>query len=149
VSDTPFGLAPTDTPEPGTFEAIFAALDASSLARIGPARPRLLVIPVRNDAGMVAGGLWGSTLFEWLRVDMLFVPKPLRGRGVGRALMALAEREAGGRGCRGAYVDAFSFQAAPFYRKLGYAVFGELDDFPPGHSRLYFCKRFETAGPRP
>jgi hypothetical protein len=33
-----------------------------------------------------------------------------------------------------------SFQAPDFYRKLGYEEFGRLDDFPPGHSRLFFRK---------
>jgi GNAT superfamily N-acetyltransferase len=144
VTATPFGLVPTDSPEPGTFQAIFRALEASSRPLIGPVRSRLLVIPIRDDSGTVAGGLWGSTLFEWLRVEMLFVPSPLRGLGVGTALMALAERDARERGCRGAYVDTFSFQAAPFYQKLGFTLFGVLDDFPPGHSRLYFRKHFQA-----
>lgn len=134
-----------ESPEPGTFEAIYAALEASSVALIGPARPRLLVIPVRSDAGRVAGGLWGYTLFEWLHVQMLFVPEPLRGMGIGAALMASAEVEARERGCRGAYVDAFSFQAAAFYEKIGFTVYGTLRDCPPGHDRLYFCKRFAAA----
>lgn len=147
MTDTPFGLVPSDSPEPGTFDAIFNALEASSKPRIGPVRPQLLAIPIRDDAGHVAGGFWGKTLFQWLQVEMLFVPAPLRGLGVGRALMTLAEREARARGCWGAYVDTFSFQAAPFYRKLGYTPFGVLEDFPPGYSRLYFHKRFDAPPP--
>jgi len=73
----------------------------------------------------------------------LFVPEKLRGLGVGSALMASAEAAARERGCRGAHVDTFSFQAAPFYRKLGFTLFGVLDDFPPGYSRLFFRKRFD------
>jgi GNAT superfamily N-acetyltransferase len=138
-------VAPSDAPAPGTFEAIFTALEASSLAVIGPAQPRLLVIPIHNDNGAVAGGLWGYTLFAWLHIQMLFVPEPLRGMGVGAALMASAETEARARGCRGACVDTFSFQAAPFYRRLGFTLFGKLDDCPPGHDRLYFCKRFDPG----
>jgi GNAT superfamily N-acetyltransferase len=145
VTDTPFGLVPTDSPEPGTFQAIFQALEGSSLSLIGPARPRLLVIPIRDDAGSVAGGFWGTTLFRWLRVEMLFVPEPLRGLGVGTALMALAERDARARDCVGAYVDTFSFQAPAFYTKLGFTPFGVLDGVPPGHSRIYFRKHFDTA----
>lgn len=143
---TPFGLLPSDAPEPGTFEAIFRALEASSRPLIGPLDRRLLVIPISDDAGRVAGGFWGSTLFQWLQVEMLFVPQPLRGLGVGSALMALAERDARARGCLGACVDTFSFQAAGFYEKVGFTRFGVLDDFPPGHSRLYFRKYF-TASP--
>ena len=133
-----------DRPEPGTFEAIFQALDADSEALIGPTKLHWLVLPIRNDDGMVAGGFWGCTTFRWLHVQMLFIPEPLRGQGVGSALMASAEAEARERGCIGAHVDAFSFQAAAFYRKLGYARFGVLHDFPPGYDRVFFCKRFDT-----
>lgn len=145
MSDDCSAFAASDSPPPGTFEAIYAALEAHSLALIGPARPRLLVIPIRDDNGSVAGGLWGYTLFQWLHVQMLFVPEPLRRLGVGAALMASAEAEARERGCRGAYVDTFSFQAAPFYRKIGFTLFGKLDDCPPGHDRLYFHKRLDAA----
>ncbi len=139
------GFVASDTPDAGTFEAIFEALDATSRPLVGSVWPRLLVIPMRDDAGAVAGGLWGCTVFEWLHVQMLFVPEKLRGRGVGSALMAAAEAAARERGCRGAYVDTFSFQAAPFYRKLGFTPFGVLDDFPPGHQRVFFRKRFGAA----
>ena len=138
------GLVPSDSPQPGMFEALYAALDTCSRALIGPARPRLLVIPIKNDAGAIAGGLWGYTLFEWLHVQMLFVPEPLRGLGIGSALMAAAEAEARARGCRGAHVDTFSFQAVPFYQKLGFSLFGKLEDCPPGHDRLFFQKRFRA-----
>jgi GNAT superfamily N-acetyltransferase len=148
LTDTLSGFAPSDSPEAGTFEAIFAALDASSRSLVGPAQPRLLVIPIRDDGGAVVGGFWGCTLFQWLHVQMLFVPEALRSLGVGSALMASAEAGARGRGCRGAYVDAFSFQAGPFYRKLGFTLFGVLDDFPPGYQRLYFRKRFDAAPER-
>jgi len=140
-----FGLVPSDTPQAGTFEAIFAALDANSSPLIGPAAPRLLVIAIRDAEGAVTGGLWACTSFEWLHVEMLFVPASLRGLGVGSALIATAEAEARNRGCRGAYLDAFSFQAAGFYRRLGFAQFGVIDDFPPGHQRLYFRKLFKAA----
>jgi GNAT superfamily N-acetyltransferase len=136
-------LAPSDHPAPGTFEAIFRALDANSRPVIGPVLPRLLVIPIHDDNGCVAGGLWGCTLCQWLHVQMLFVPEALRGRGVGSALMTLAETEARSRGCLGVHVDALSFQATAFYPKIGYTVFGVLEDFPPGHRRVFFHKRFD------
>ncbi len=111
---------------------------------LGPAQPRLLVIPIHDDDGSVAGGFWGYTLFQWLHVQMLLVPEALRRQGVGSVLMTSAETEARRRGCLGALVDAYGFQAAPFYQKIGYTVFGVLDNYPPGHNRLYFCKRFDA-----
>jgi GNAT superfamily N-acetyltransferase len=142
LNESPFGIIPFDTPPPGTFEAISRALDASSRNLIGPMRSRLLVIPIHDDDGAVAGGFWGCTVFQWLHVQLLFIPKPLRGRGIGSALMTSAETEAGRRGCIGSHVTSFSFQATPFYEKLGYTGFGQLDDYPPGHNLLFLRKRF-------
>lgn len=131
----------SDTADRGVFEAIFKALDGASRDVVGPVHPRLLVIPIRDAAGEVTGGFWGVTLFRWLEVEMLFVPAALRGQGIGSALMASAEAEARARGCIGVRVDTFSFQAAPFYRKIGFSEFGALDDCPPGHQRVFFQKR--------
>ena len=135
---------PTDTPEPGALQCIFEALGSSSEAIIGPAEPRLLVIPIHDDAGIVRGGLWGWTMFQWLNISLLFVPEPLQRRGIGSLLMAKAEQEARDRACRGAHLTAFSFQASGFYEKRGYSRFGVLDDLPPGHRQIYFAKRLDS-----
>jgi GNAT superfamily N-acetyltransferase len=73
-------------------------------------------------------------------VELLFVPKEYRGAGLGTELMRLAEEEARRRGCRGAWLDTFSFQARGFYERLGYSVFGTIGDHPPGHSRFFMKK---------
>jgi GNAT superfamily N-acetyltransferase len=134
-------LVVSEAADRGIFDAIFAALDAASAPVIGPARGRLLVIPLRDPAGAVVGGFWGVTLFHWLEVEMLFVPDAMRGRGVGTALMAAAEAEARARTCQGIRVDAFGFQSVGFYRRAGFSLFGVLDDCPPGHQRLFLQKR--------
>jgi len=59
--------------------------------------------------------------------------QPADSNGRGRAMR---------RGCSGAWLDAFSFQARGFYEKLGYAVFGSIEDYPPGHSRFFLKKTF-------
>jgi GNAT superfamily N-acetyltransferase len=128
---------------PGVFDAIFRALDACSAPVIGAARPRLLVIPIREDNGAVTGGLWAHTLFGWLHIEMLVVPEKRRLQGLGSALLGSAEAEARSRGCFGALVDTLSFQATPFYRKHGFEPFGVLEDCPRGHQRLFLQKRFD------
>jgi GNAT superfamily N-acetyltransferase len=75
-------------------------------------------------------------------VELLFVPESLRRGGLGRRLMRDAEEEAIRRGCRGAWLDTFSFQARGFYERLGYAAFGLIEDYPPGHSRIFLKKTF-------
>ncbi|MGC2619782.1 MAG: GNAT family N-acetyltransferase, partial [Acidobacteriaceae bacterium] len=100
-----------------------------------------LVISVSDhDSGEVIGGLWGSTSYGYLHIDMLIVPESLRGTGLGSRMMQQAEDEALRRGCHGSYLETFDFQARGFYERLGYKVFGQLEDTPPGHTR-YFLKK--------
>jgi ribosomal protein S18 acetylase RimI-like enzyme len=68
------------------------------------------------------------------------VEKSERGRGLGRRLMAEAERLAKERGCVGVYVDTFDPRAAAFYENLGFTRAGEIDGLPPGHSRFFYRK---------
>ena len=149
IRPNPYGdtqkLVPVARPTMEVFRAIFHALDAHSRPVIGPAERELFAIPLHDHDGTVTGGIWASTLFRWLNVELLFVPEDLRGRGVGSALLAAAETEAMRRDCLGAFVDTASFQAPGFYQRLGYTLYGRLGDFPPGHERLYFRKLFGTG----
>jgi GNAT superfamily N-acetyltransferase len=87
------------------------------------------------------GGLWAQSYYDWLFVDLLVVPKRLRGQGIGTELLGRAEAEARARGCVGVWLDTFSFQAPTFYPRHGYAVFGEIANYPAPHRRLFLSKR--------
>jgi GNAT superfamily N-acetyltransferase len=101
-----------------------------------------------RDRERVVAGLAGETYAGWLFIRYLWVGDALRGKGIGRELMAGVERRALERGCHSAWVDTFSFQAPGFYRKLGYEVFGEVD-WSPDHKRFFLQKRLTpwTKGP--
>ncbi len=107
---------------------------------------RDLAAVARDQSGMVVGGLLGQTNAGWLFVAALWVAAPYRGRGVGTALLREAEREARARDCLGVYLDTYSFQARPFYERLGYTLFGTLPDCPPGEAKYYLYKRLDKVG---
>jgi GNAT superfamily N-acetyltransferase len=88
----------------------------------------------------VLGGLLGMVWGGWLHIKILWIAEPARGKGNARKLMQRAEDYARKRGCRGAFLDTFSFQARPLYEKLGYTVFGEIKDCPPGHAHYFLSK---------
>jgi GNAT superfamily N-acetyltransferase len=103
--------------------------------------PQSLAVFIRNnESGRVIAGLKGSTHWEWLRIKLLAVHKSARNKGLGTQLLNAAEKEALQRGCKFAFVDTYSFQALPFYKKCGYEVFGELPEYPTGHSRIFLRK---------
>ncbi|WP_051960796.1 GNAT family N-acetyltransferase [Devosia riboflavina] len=93
------------------------------------------------ETGAVDGGLTARITFGRMFVELLFVPERLRGQGLGRKLMERAEVVAREHGCGGIWLDTYSFQAPEFYKKLGYTVFGELTDYPPGSSRYFLHKQ--------
>jgi GNAT superfamily N-acetyltransferase len=110
---------------------------------VGPHGFKPLSLVVRRQAGgEPVGGAFGWCYGAWYFLHYLYLPDDLRGGGLGARLIARLEAEARARGCIGAWVDTFSFQARPFYEKQGYAVFGTIPDQPPGHARHFLFKRF-------
>ncbi|TLU70471.1 GNAT family N-acetyltransferase [Lichenicoccus roseus] len=93
----------------------------------------------------VIGGLWGDSAWGYLHIELLVVPEAMRGTGIGRTLLQRAEEEALCRGCHQVWLDTFSFQARGFYEKLGYSVFGTLEDYRVGHSRMFLRKTIAPA----
>ncbi len=135
-----FTIRLTDTRDEAVRAAILAPLVAYNHAKTGRDDPRALVLTLEDSTKRVVGGLWGRTAYDWLFVELLFVPESARGNGVGTDLLRRAEREAIARGCHSAWLDTFEFQARGFYERLGYTCFGELANYPAGSSR-YFLKK--------
>jgi GNAT superfamily N-acetyltransferase len=100
-----------------------------------------LAIFLRDGRDAILGGACGHVWGRWLDLSFLWVAEPLRGRGYGRKLLEAAEEEARSQGCRGVYLDTFSFQARPFYERQGYEVVANIPDYPPGHSFHVLTKK--------
>lgn len=90
-----------------------------------------------TDENLIAG-LVAVTYWKTLYIDMLWVADAMRKQGIGAALMAQTEDEARLRGSTFAWLRTFT--ARDFYLKLGYEVFGALDDHPPGHTYFFMRK---------
>ena len=108
--------------------------------------PVPLAVLVRDETDAVVGGLVGRTTAAWLYVELFWLPETLRGAGLGRRVMMAAEAEAVQRDCIGVHLDTYDYQAPGFYQKLGYEVFGSIEDHPPGHTRFWMRKRFANSG---
>lgn len=111
---------------------------------------RALGIFVEDEKGNKQAGIVAETVGNWMYIQMLWVDESLRGKDVGTQLIVEAEEEAKARGCRYSLVDTFSFQARPFYERMGYHMQMALEDYiadsrapedaPSTHTRFFLTK---------
>lgn len=124
-----------------TREAVINGLSAHNAAVAGPRNSVPLALSLRDDNGVLVGGLIGELKWQWLHIDLLWIDENHRGAGHGEALVAMAEQAAREHGARGVYLSTMSLQAPGFYPKLGYRECGLMEDYPvAGHRIHHFAK---------
>ena len=138
--------APTES----DLEEIKTALRNFNRNFIPQSKFRALGIFVEDEKGNKQAGIVAETVGNWMYIQMLWVDESLRGKDVGTQLIAEAEEEAKARGCRYSLVDTFSFQARPFYERMGYHMQMALEDYiadsrapedaPSTHTRFFLTK---------
>jgi ribosomal protein S18 acetylase RimI-like enzyme len=134
-------------PDAATREAILGGLIAFNQTFLVPGLEiQNLAVGIRDASSQeIVGGLWGRTGWEWLTVELVFVPESLRRQGIASRLLGIAEDEARRRGCHSAWLDTLNVEALNLYERLGYRRFGELKDFPAGQNRYFLQKRLTPA----
>lgn len=130
--------------DPRAESVVVAGLDAYNREKIGRVDHQSLDVLVRDpDSGEIVGGIVGHTSLGLFFLDLFYLPKELRGGGLGARLMAQAEDEARRRGCTAAFVYTVTFQAPQFYEKHGYCRFGEIACPPDGATRIFLTKTLD------
>lgn len=121
--------------------AITNGLTAYNREVFGRVDSLILDILVRDDnSGGVVGGLLGHSSLGMLFLDLFYLPRQLRGAGLGSRVIALAEEEGRQRGCTAAFVYTVTFQAPGFYQRHGYRRLGEVACPPDGATRIFLTK---------
>jgi GNAT superfamily N-acetyltransferase len=128
-------------------DALQDAIDQHNMDVTGERDFWPVALCLRDPSGRLCGGLTGAIWARWLHIKVLWVEQALRHGGYGTQLLAAAEAYAYERGARHAHLSSFSFQAPAFYIKHGYEVFGQLPDYPSGHSQLFLRKRLSARTP--
>src|SRR5919201_4305290 len=134
-----------EDPRPEERRVVVDGLLAFNVAVIGDPEFVSFGVFLRDDDGAARGGLLARIQWRWMYVEKFWLPAELRGGGAGSRLLRAAEQYARSRGCVGAYLDTFEFQALPFYEKQGYTLFGTLDGYPPGYRQFFLRKSLGDA----
>ncbi len=139
TADSPTIVIPP-TPDRADHKILYDTLVDFEAEKAGPPEITPVAILLKDGDGRTVGGLWGNSVFRWLVVELFIVPERFRHLGLGTKIMMEAEAIARQRGCIGMWLDTYSFQAPDFYRKLGFEIFGQVDDHPPGEARIFMRK---------
>lgn len=95
---------------------------------------------LKDENGLVRGGLLGEVCWNWLEIHTLIVDEETRKFGYGSKLLMEVEQIALEKKCDFIKVDTLSFQALDFYEKNGYQVFGSIDNVGRDFTHYYLKK---------
>ena len=142
---TEFVFSVHDMPDPGAAAVVDQGLgdfndEAAPLHEVTP-----LMCFVRDASGRVIGGAVGRTWGACCELQQMWVEPSLRQHGLGTRLVKMFEQRAAERGCRTFYLDTFSFQARPFYERLGYSVATTIAGFGHGIEKYLMVRREPPA----
>ncbi|WP_057831302.1 GNAT family N-acetyltransferase [Colwellia sp. TT2012] len=107
---------------------------------VGFEKDTKFAVLAKDENGKVLGGIRANAFWNYCTIELLWLSKEARGLGLGSNLMEAAEKFAKDKGFGYMRTETLSFQAKPFYEKLGYKVFGELPDYPKGHTTYCLVK---------
>ncbi|WP_422657619.1 GNAT family N-acetyltransferase [Paenibacillus sp. EC2-1] len=95
---------------------------------------------LKNDNGDIIAGLNSAVCWNWMEIEFLWVEEENRKNGIGKKLLAEAEKIARSKNCTFIKLNTFSFQAPEFYKKYGYKEIAIIENAPLGCNHYYFKK---------
>lgn len=143
--DEEYTIVYVDNPEQSVRGIIEHGLDRHSRHQAVETEFQHLCFVLYDPDQEIVGGVIGDISWGWLHIELLWVEEKLRDRGYGHHLLTHVENKALQLGAKSVYLNTFSFQALDFYQQQGYKVFGELQDYPPGHQRYFLTKKLDAA----
>ena len=122
------------------FKALLDGMRVFNRAAIPDLYSRKITVAIRDDAGALRGGTIGRIAGDSMYIEVVWTDDSVRGTGLGRRMMLLLEAEAKASGAGESWLYTMSFQAKPFYEKLGYRQFAELPWQHGKHARHFMRK---------
>ncbi|HEY8660790.1 MAG TPA: GNAT family N-acetyltransferase [Hanamia sp.] len=102
--------------------------------------PKPLNFVMKDSEDKIIAGI-NAIFYRFIAyVDVLWVDDFYRGKGLGKTLYQKVEKEAQKLGAKLIHLETLEFQAKDFYIKLGFEVYGILENFPPGHTKYSLKK---------
>ncbi|MEM8796604.1 MAG: GNAT family N-acetyltransferase [Pseudomonadota bacterium] len=89
----------------------------------------------------LTAGLKGEIIFKSAHISELWVDESRRGQGLASRLLQRAESHARARGCIRMHLETRNKKARALYERLGYVVFGVLENYEGENAFCYLEKK--------
>jgi GNAT superfamily N-acetyltransferase len=133
-------------PDQATKRTVQNGLSDANVQSTGDGMFGSVFVSARDSSSTVIGGVVGEGYWGWVNFTTVWVDPAYRRKGLASRMLIAAEAEAVRMGYTQAYLDTFSFQCPDLYLRSGYEVFGELEGFPEGSTRLFMRKALVVLG---
>ena len=133
-------------PDRATKRTVHNGLFDANVQSTGDGTFGAVFVVARDSSSTVIGGVVGEAYWGWVNFTAVWVDPEHRRRGLASRMLIAAEAEAVRMGYTQAYLDTFSFQCPNLYLRSGYEVFGQLEGFPEGNTRLFMRKALVVHG---
>ncbi len=90
-------------------------------------------VVLRDKNGNVKAGTTANVVWNFLQIDVLWMPEELRGQCFGHQLLEQIEEMGRSRGCISAKHDVLEFEEIEFYKRHSYEFEFQSDEFPQDH----------------
>jgi GNAT superfamily N-acetyltransferase len=134
-------LHETDRPSPEDCAGTLEILRQFTRANVPTLDNQDYALILKDEAGLIVGGLIGQSRWGGFLVDILALSQPVRGQGWGTILLGKAKDEARRRSCDHMRLDTYAFQAKAFYEAHGFMVFGQIEGPAPYYPHYFMMKR--------
>lgn len=115
-----------EDPKGETFKGLIEGIKVYNDRALPDMNKHTVTVAIRDEAGTLLGGVVGRQVEDSMYVEVVWNSDAVRGTGLGRQMMVMLEDEARKHGATEIWLYTMSFQAKPFYEKLGYTQFAEL-----------------------
>lgn len=119
---------------------LITGMRAYNAAAVPGLKSHKITAAIRGEDGALHGGVVGRLSGDSVYMEIVWNDDTVRGTGLGLQMMRLVEDEARRLGAKEAWLYTMSFQAKPFYEKLGYRQFAELPWLDGKHARHFMRK---------
>ena len=98
-----------------------------------------------TESAAVEAGISGYTRGGCCFVSQRWVAERSRRKGLGTELLKAVEDHARSKRCRLVLLSSHSFQAPEFYARTGCKPVARVNDYPVGHSDVFYAKCLDTT----